>query len=279
MEPSHLFSPFSHSFFPPQIYMHLRYYSSPNEQRHIVRILFIVPIYAFDSWLSLLFFTNEEYYVYFDTVRDCYEGEWIEKHGALSWYTSIFCCRLDEMLPYLACTLQANIHPSPERVFCVPLCLLTPSRNKGVKIYVLWYPIGRWPLQCLRLQRLPSLFSCLHGLLGIQGRENLFPSNCMKTSKSLRRLWKGISLVKQINYKLVLYPTSSIFFHRNLVFMQNLKIKQETFCQWQFAFVITPSHVYTYSAGENNWPTGRQKCQTLASVRIYYFLIFSRLKK
>ncbi|XP_053707284.1 transmembrane protein 184B-like isoform X2 [Synchiropus splendidus] len=57
-----------------QIYMHLRYYSSPNEQRHIVRILFIVPIYAFDSWLSLLFFTNEEYYVYFDTVRDCYEA-------------------------------------------------------------------------------------------------------------------------------------------------------------------------------------------------------------
>lgn len=58
-----------------QIYMHLRYYSSPKEQRHIVRILFIVPIYAFDSWLSLLFFTNDQYYVYFDTVRDCYEGK------------------------------------------------------------------------------------------------------------------------------------------------------------------------------------------------------------
>ena len=55
--------------------MHLRFYSSPNEQRHIVRILFIVPIYAFDSWLSLLFFTNDQYYVYFDTVRDCYEGK------------------------------------------------------------------------------------------------------------------------------------------------------------------------------------------------------------
>lgn len=61
-------------FFFFQIYMHLRYYSSPKEQRHIVRILFIVPIYAFDSWLSLLFFTNDQYYVYFDTVRDCYEG-------------------------------------------------------------------------------------------------------------------------------------------------------------------------------------------------------------
>lgn len=68
-----------------QIYMHLRYYSSPNEQRHIVRILFIVPIYAFDSWLSLLFFTNEEYYVYFDTVRDCYEGKRTEEpsHSAM----------------------------------------------------------------------------------------------------------------------------------------------------------------------------------------------------
>lgn len=62
-------------FFLFQIYMHLRFYSSPREQRHIVRILFIVPIYAFDSWLSLLFFTNDQYYVYFDTVRDCYEGE------------------------------------------------------------------------------------------------------------------------------------------------------------------------------------------------------------
>lgn len=58
-----------------QIYAHLRCYRCPNEQRHIVRILFIVPIYAFDSWLSLLFFTNDQYYVYFGTIRDCYEGE------------------------------------------------------------------------------------------------------------------------------------------------------------------------------------------------------------
>ncbi|XP_077482852.1 transmembrane protein 184ba isoform X1 [Stigmatopora argus] len=57
-----------------QIYMHLRFYSSPREQRHIVRILFIVPIYAIDSWLSLLFFTNDQFYVYFDTIRDCYEA-------------------------------------------------------------------------------------------------------------------------------------------------------------------------------------------------------------
>ncbi|XP_032430953.1 transmembrane protein 184ba isoform X1 [Xiphophorus hellerii] len=57
-----------------QIYMHLRFYSAPQEQRHIVRILFIVPIYALDSWLSLLFLTNDQFYVYCDSVRDCYEA-------------------------------------------------------------------------------------------------------------------------------------------------------------------------------------------------------------
>lgn len=97
--------------------MHLRYYSSPNEQRHIVRILFIVPIYAFDSWLSLLFFTNEEYYVYFDTVRDCYEGERTEElHG----------CQSTE----------------------VGGVLLDLGPIKALRMNVLRYLCGRWPLQC-----------------------------------------------------------------------------------------------------------------------------------
>lgn len=64
---------FSHLLF--QIYTHLRSYTVPNEQRYIIRILFIVPVYAFDSWLSLLFISNDQYYVYFDSVRDCYEGK------------------------------------------------------------------------------------------------------------------------------------------------------------------------------------------------------------
>jgi len=60
-----------------QIYQYLRFYTNPAEQRWIVRILFIVPVYAFESWLSLLFFGGEAsstYYVYFNAVRDCYEA-------------------------------------------------------------------------------------------------------------------------------------------------------------------------------------------------------------
>lgn len=58
-----------------QIYHHLRWYTNPAEQRWIVRILFIVPIYATYSWISLMFFNSESVYIYFFTVRDCYEGE------------------------------------------------------------------------------------------------------------------------------------------------------------------------------------------------------------
>lgn len=57
-----------------QIYKHLRWYTNPAEQRWIVRILFIVPIYGFYSWVSLLFFNKESYYIYFFAIRDCYEA-------------------------------------------------------------------------------------------------------------------------------------------------------------------------------------------------------------
>ena len=62
-----------------QIYTHLRYYTCPAEQRWIVRILFIVPIYVIDSWLCLIIFANRAY-IYFNTIRDCYEGTFVDAH-------------------------------------------------------------------------------------------------------------------------------------------------------------------------------------------------------
>lgn len=54
-----------------QIFQHLRYYTVPEQQLWIVRILFIIPIYGFCSWLSILF---PYYSVYFDSIRSCYEA-------------------------------------------------------------------------------------------------------------------------------------------------------------------------------------------------------------
>jgi hypothetical protein len=56
------------------ILLHLQNYNVKNEQKWIIRLLFIVPIYAFDSWLGLLFFNNDYYYVYFNSIRDCFEA-------------------------------------------------------------------------------------------------------------------------------------------------------------------------------------------------------------
>lgn len=55
------------------VYMHLRYATMPSEQRYIVRILFIVPIFGFNSWLTLLCF-QQNVHVYFDSVKDWYEA-------------------------------------------------------------------------------------------------------------------------------------------------------------------------------------------------------------
>jgi len=50
---------------------HLANYNRPKIQKHIIRILFIVPIYSIDSWISFRFY---RYGTYIDTIRDTYEA-------------------------------------------------------------------------------------------------------------------------------------------------------------------------------------------------------------
>ena len=53
-----------------QIVMHLSYYNAPQFQRYIIRIIFMVPVYAICSAVTLAAPTNS---VYVSTIRDCYE--------------------------------------------------------------------------------------------------------------------------------------------------------------------------------------------------------------
>jgi len=53
------------------IYKHAQYYTKPNQQRYIIRIILMVPIYATVSWLSYFFYQQD---VYYETLRDCYEA-------------------------------------------------------------------------------------------------------------------------------------------------------------------------------------------------------------
>jgi hypothetical protein len=56
-----------------QIVQHLRHYTEPMFQRYIVRIIFMVPVYAICSFASIL---AKDAAIYITTVRDCYEA-WI----------------------------------------------------------------------------------------------------------------------------------------------------------------------------------------------------------
>lgn len=53
------------------ILQHLIYYTQPELQKHIIRILWMVPIYSIDSWIAIIY-PNMSIYV--DTIRECYEA-------------------------------------------------------------------------------------------------------------------------------------------------------------------------------------------------------------
>ncbi|KAJ1832003.1 hypothetical protein LPJ63_003855 [Coemansia sp. RSA 2711] len=50
---------------------HLKNYTIPRQQRHIVRIILMIPIYSIISFLSYRFYREAPYYT---AVRDCYEA-------------------------------------------------------------------------------------------------------------------------------------------------------------------------------------------------------------
>ncbi|KAI7820123.1 organic solute transporter Ostalpha-domain-containing protein [Gamsiella multidivaricata] len=53
------------------LYRHAKNYNKPSEQRHIMRIVLMIPIYAIISFLSFRFYKEA---IYYETIRDCYEA-------------------------------------------------------------------------------------------------------------------------------------------------------------------------------------------------------------
>ena len=53
------------------IYQHLANYNRPGVQKYVVRILWMVPLYSIQSWLSLRFHDSS---VWIESLRDLYES-------------------------------------------------------------------------------------------------------------------------------------------------------------------------------------------------------------
>ncbi|KAG0019943.1 hypothetical protein BGZ82_011744 [Podila clonocystis] len=100
------------------IWRHLQYYTKPNQQRYIVRMLLMVPIYAISSWFSFVYVREA---IYYETIRILYEAFVIASFLIL-------------MLQYLGDSLEdqkrvLRQHKKTERWF-FPMCCLkyNPSR-------------------------------------------------------------------------------------------------------------------------------------------------------
>ncbi|KAF7192678.1 Transmembrane protein [Pseudocercospora fuligena] len=103
------------------IFQHAIHYQRPNQQKQIIRILFMIPVYAVVSFLSFLFYRKA---IYFEVLRDCYEA------FAISSFFALLCDyiapNLHEQKEYFRSVQPVNWFWS---VFGLQKC--TGGQNKG----------------------------------------------------------------------------------------------------------------------------------------------------
>ncbi|GAA6038238.1 hypothetical protein JCM8097_005808 [Rhodosporidiobolus ruineniae] len=108
---------------------HLRYFYHPREQRHIVRLLLMPPIYSIASTLSYVFYGKA---LYFQLIRDCYEAFIIASFFFL-------------LLSYLSNPVPTrdNPHPQPFATKAERQAQLR-SVVKDLQLDKWMWPLGRW---------------------------------------------------------------------------------------------------------------------------------------
>ena len=97
-----------------EIIMHLVNYTKPSLQKHIIRILWMVPVYSLNAWMGLTF---PHYTIYFDLGRECYEAYVIYNFMMLLLTT------LNENMD-----LETVLATRPPLPHICPFCFLRPWR-------------------------------------------------------------------------------------------------------------------------------------------------------
>ncbi|KAI1650802.1 DUF300-domain-containing protein [Daldinia loculata] len=103
------------------MWQHALNYTKPREQRHIIRILFMIPVYATSAFLCIWYYWHA---VYFQVISDCYEAFAIASFFAL-------------MCHYVAPDLHEqkdffrNMHPIQEWVWPITWLAKCSGGEKG----------------------------------------------------------------------------------------------------------------------------------------------------
>ncbi|VVC91698.1 transmembrane protein 184C [Leptidea sinapis] len=137
-----------------QITQHIVHYTKPSLQKHIIRILWMVPIYALNAWIGLEF---PEQSIYVDSLRECYEAYVIYNF-------------MKYLLNYLndGNDLEASLELKPQVFHIFPLCCLAPWEMGSEFIHNCKHGI----LQYTLVRPLTTVISMICELNGVYGESD-----------------------------------------------------------------------------------------------------------
>ncbi|KAJ8913950.1 hypothetical protein NQ315_015188 [Exocentrus adspersus] len=93
-----------------EIILHVIHYTQPKLQKHIIRILWMVPIYAINAWVGLIYPKES---VFVDSIRECYEAYVI--YNFMKFLLNYLNMEMD---------LEASLELKPQVKHIFPLCCL-----------------------------------------------------------------------------------------------------------------------------------------------------------
>ncbi|XP_046978806.1 transmembrane protein 184C [Vanessa cardui] len=141
-----------------QITQHIVHYTKPSLQKHIIRILWMVPIYALNAWIGLEF---PEQSIYMDSLRECYEAYVIYNF-------------MKYLLNYLNADndLEAVLETKPQVYHIFPLCCLTPWDMGSEFVHNCKHGI----LQYTLVRPVTTVISMICDLCGVYGESDFSPN-------------------------------------------------------------------------------------------------------
>lgn len=134
-----------------EIVQHMIYYTQPRLQKYIIRILWMVPIYAVNAWLGLVY---PEGSIYVDSLRECYEAYVIYNF-------------MMYLLAYLNADhqLEHRLEISPQVHHMFPLCCLPDWEMGREFVHMCKHGI----LQYTAVRPITTLISFICELNGVYG--------------------------------------------------------------------------------------------------------------
>ncbi|XP_026491371.1 transmembrane protein 184C [Vanessa tameamea] len=141
-----------------QITQHIVHYNKPSLQKHIIRILWMVPIYALNAWIGLEF---PEQSIYMDSLRECYEAYVIYNF-------------MKYLLNYLNADndLEAVLETKPQVYHIFPLCCMTPWDMGSEFVHNCKHGI----LQYTLVRPVTTVISMICDLCGVYGESDFSPN-------------------------------------------------------------------------------------------------------